>query len=173
MNSKKSTEKMVKASVIAALYAVLMFIGPSFEALQFRVSEILTILPAFDPSAIPGLTLGCVVGNIYGAFTNQTPGYDIIVGSFATFVSAILTRKLRHIKTFGLPLAATLPPVIINAIVVGTELMIRDCGFNWVKNIWLKNVYLLAFSQFVLCTVGGTLLAVLLEKTLYRNQNDE
>lgn len=173
MDSRRNTEKMVKAAAIAALYAALMFIAPSFAALQFRVSEILTILPIFDASAIPGLALGCVVGNIYGAFTNQTPGYDIIVGSLATLICAILTRKFRNIKIFGLPIVATLPPVIINAVVVGTELMINDCGFNLVWGVWIKNVCSIAVSQFVLCTIGGCLLAVLFEKTLYKNQIDE
>lgn len=175
MDSKKNTEKMVKAAAIAALYTVLtILVEPlGYKIVQFRISEILTILPVFDSSAIPGLTLGCVVSNIYGAFKGLTPGYDIIIGSLATLVCAVLTRKLKNIEIFGLPLVSTLPPVIINAIVIGLENTIEQNGFNFIWSIYFKNVGIIAISQFVICTIGGTLLAVLLKKTLYKNQKDE
>ena len=32
--------------------------------MQVRISEALTILPLFTPAAIPGLFLGCVLGNL-------------------------------------------------------------------------------------------------------------
>lgn len=175
MDSKKNTEKVVKAALIAALYAVLTtFVAElGFKIIQFRVSEILTILPVFDASAIPGLTLGCVVSNVYGALRGLTPSYDVIIGSLATLISAILTRKFRNIEIFGLPLVSTLPPVIVNAIVIGLESTIEQNGFNFIWGIYFKNVSIIAISQFVICTIGGTLLTVLLKKTLYKNQKDE
>ena len=42
-------------------------------------------------------------------------------GTLATLTAALATRRLRHVRTKGLPLAAAVPPVLINAVVVGLE----------------------------------------------------
>ena len=59
---------MVQASLIAALYAALtLAVAPiAFGAVQFRISELLTVLPLFTATAIPGLTLGCALANFVG-----------------------------------------------------------------------------------------------------------
>ena len=109
------------AGIIAALYtvltllAVILGIGTfSFGPIQLRISEALTILPAFTPAAIPGLFLGCLISNIVGAFGFGTGLLDIIFGSLATLLAAYLSYLLRN-KKWLVPL----PPVIINAVVVG------------------------------------------------------
>ena len=65
-NQKKTTVFLVQAAVIAALYAALtLFLAPiSFSGNQFRVAEALTLLPVITPAAIPGLAIGCIIGNI-------------------------------------------------------------------------------------------------------------
>ena len=52
---KSTTKAIAQAAVIAALYAALtVFIMPaSYGVMQFRISEALTVLPAFTPVAIP------------------------------------------------------------------------------------------------------------------------
>ena len=70
----------------------------------------LVILPIFTPAAVPGLFLGCVIGNILGGA--MLP--DIIFGSLATLAAACLTYKLRD-KSM---IIAVLPPIILNALVV-------------------------------------------------------
>ena len=57
---------IVRSAVIAALYAALtLALYPiSFGAVQFRVSEALTLLPIVMPEAIPGLFVGCLVSNM-------------------------------------------------------------------------------------------------------------
>ena len=59
---------ITQAGIIAALYVVLtlVFAPFAFKEVQIRISEMLTILPFFFPAAIPGLFLGCIVGNILG-----------------------------------------------------------------------------------------------------------
>lgn len=54
-----------QAAVIAALYVVLTYVFSAFASgvIQVRVSEALTILPAFTPAAIPGLVIGCLLSN--------------------------------------------------------------------------------------------------------------
>ena len=64
---------VVQTAIIAALYAALTYAqnfllpGTTSAAVQFRVSEALNVLALFTPAAIPGLTLGCVLSNIYNA----------------------------------------------------------------------------------------------------------
>lgn len=102
----------VQAGLIGALYAVLTiaFAPISYGQIQVRISEALTILPFFTPAAIPGLFVGCLIANIYGGLGPV----DIIFGSLATLIAALMTYFIRKYKYI-----APLPAVIINGIVVG------------------------------------------------------
>jgi uncharacterized membrane protein len=102
---------MAQGALIAALYVVLtmIFASISFSQVQVRIAEALTILPVFTPAAIPGLFIGCLLGNSLGGAVIV----DIIAGSIATLIGAIGTRMLR--KT---PYLAVLPPIIANALIV-------------------------------------------------------
>ena len=121
MNNKKILY-LVHGAMIAAIYAAATYfsavLGIAYNAIQFRFSEALTILAVFTPAAIPGLTVGCILGNISSPFGI----WDIIFGSAATLLAAICARKLRNIKFKGLPLLSVLMPVIFNAIIVGAEI---------------------------------------------------
>ena len=104
----KNLSFMTQAAMIAAIYVVLTYIfAPfSFGEVQVRISEALTILPIFTPAAIPGLFVGCLIGNILGGAILP----DIVFGSIATLIGAFFTWKLREQK----PVVATLPPIISN-----------------------------------------------------------
>lgn len=106
---------VVRSAVIAALYAALtLALYPiSFGAVQFRVSEALTLLPIVMPEAIPGLFVGCLVSNLIGS---ATP-WDIIFGSLATLIAAILTYATRRNK-----ILAAFWPVLCNTVIVGLVL---------------------------------------------------
>ena len=103
---------MVQAAMIAAIYVVLtfMFAPFSFGEIQIRIAEALTILPAFTPAAIPGLFIGCLIGNILGGAILP----DIIFGSLATLIGAVFTYLLRKKSRFLAPL----PPILSNAVIV-------------------------------------------------------
>ena len=62
MNKKKDVNFLVCGAVIAALYAALTYaasaVNLAYGAVQFRFSEALTVLAAYTPAAIPGLSLG-------------------------------------------------------------------------------------------------------------------
>ncbi len=106
---------VTQAAVIAAMYVVLTFVSSSMGLasgeIQIRLSEMLVILPAFTPAAIPGLFLGCLLSNLLTGCTV----IDIVFGSLATLVAAILSYQLRNHKY---PLLVTVPPVVANMIVV-------------------------------------------------------
>lgn len=109
MNKLKNTRFLIEAAIIAAIYAALTILIPGGSGqIQVRVSEALTVLPFFTPAAVPGLFIGCLIANlIVGAGI-----YDIIFGSLATLIAAIITSKIKS-KYF-----APLPPVIANAVIV-------------------------------------------------------
>jgi len=106
-----NTRKITRVAVIAALYAaVTILLAPfSYGMVQVRVSEALTILPFIFPEAAVGLFIGCLFSNVYGGFGIL----DIVFGSLATLLAAWLTGRMPH------PFLAPLPPVLINAVVVG------------------------------------------------------
>ena len=105
---KTSSNKVLylaQAAMIAAIYVVLTVVGASlaFGEVQIRFAEALTILPVFTPAAIPGLFVGCLIGNTLGGAILP----DIIFGSLATL-------SLRNKSKFLAPV----PPVVANIIVV-------------------------------------------------------
>ncbi|MDO4632517.1 MAG: QueT transporter family protein [Eubacteriales bacterium] len=102
---------LVQAAAIAAIYVVLtiVFAPLSFGEVQVRFAEALTILPFFTPAAIPGLFIGCMLGNFFGGAIPV----DIIFGSLATLLAAFLTYQLRFNKWL-----APLPPILANTLVV-------------------------------------------------------
>lgn len=103
---------MAQAGMIAAIYVALtyMFAPFSFGEIQIRIAEALTILPIFTPAAIPGLFIGCLIGNILGGAILP----DIIFGSLATLLGALFTYQLRNKS----PLLAPIPPITANIIIV-------------------------------------------------------
>ena len=93
MKSKKLVF-ICQAAVIAALYVVLTYVFSAFASgvIQVRVSEALTILPAFTPAAIPGLVIGCLLSNTLTGCVLL----DIIFGSVATLIGALGSYALRR-----------------------------------------------------------------------------
>ena len=127
MNKKMSVKDLVVAALIAALYAVLTYVsaafGLAYGAVQFRISEALCILPLFTPTAIYGLTVGCLISNI-----GSTLGVmDMLFGTAASLLASLFTYLLRNKSK----VVSLLPPVIINALFVGAQVAIftDDAGF--------------------------------------------
>ena len=100
-----------QAAVIAALYVVLTYVFSAFASgvIQVRVSEALTILPAFTPAAIPGLVIGWLLSNTLTGCVLL----DIIFGSVATLIGALGSYALRR-HTWLVPI----PPIVSNMIIV-------------------------------------------------------
>ncbi len=163
MNNNSKLRNMAEAGMIAALYTVAtLALAPlSFGNLQFRASEALTLLPVFTASAVPGLTIGCIISNAVGiAIGANIAGWlDVIFGSIATLLAAISTRALRNIKFKGVPVLSILPPVLFNAIIVGGELAV-------VYNLpfWLCALEVGA-GELAVCTILGIPLILAIGKT--------
>ena len=108
----KSLLFLTQAAMIAAIYVALTYVfAPiSFSEVQVRIAEALTILPVFTPAAVPGLFVGCLLGNILGGAVLP----DVICGSFATLIGAFFTWRLRNAH----PFLAPVPPIIANTLIV-------------------------------------------------------
>lgn len=112
---EKPIAYVTRGAIIAALYAALtVLLAPiSYGIMQVRVSESLTALAYFEPAAIPGLFIGCIVANVFGG----NGPWDIVGGSLITLVAAALTWKIRR------PALSLLPPVVLNGLGVAAILI--------------------------------------------------
>lgn len=149
---------IVHAAVIAALYVVLTFLanalGLANYAVQLRFSEALTILPFFTPAAIPGLAIGCLLANILTGCALP----DIIFGTLATLIGAVLTRMLRRNRWL-----APIPPIAANTLIVPFILLYA----YGIQPLWLSFLTVFA-GEVISCGILGMLLLGLLSK--YRKQ---
>lgn len=111
METKKVTY-LTQAAMIAAIYVVLtlVFQPISFGEIQVRIAEALTILPLLTPAAVPGVFVGCLIANIIGGGILT----DIVFGSLATLIGAVITYQLRGKK----PVFGAIPPIAANTIIV-------------------------------------------------------
>ena len=146
-----------QAAMTAAIYVVLTVIGASFSfgPIQVRISEALTILPAFTPAGIPGVFLGCLISNmVTGALLP-----DIIFGSLATLIAAVGTWLLRNKSRFLAPV----PPILANAVIVPFVLK-----YAYMEPLPIPFMMLtVGFGDVISCGVLGMLLYTALNQ--YKN----
>ncbi len=175
MNKSEKIHRLVLSAVIAALYVALTFaqetIFPTSAtmAVQFRVSEALTVLSLFTPAAIPGLTVGCFIANfsVLGALPT-----DIVLGSFASFLACFFMYRLRNVTVKGFPLLSLLMPAVFNGIIIGAEIEVFfiEGPFNFIS--FLIQGGLVALGELgVLFTLGALLVKVIKDKRLGRYLN--
>lgn len=113
---------IVEGALIAAAYVGLTLISNmlslAYGPIQLRLSEALTVLPVFTAAAVPGLAIGCFISNI----VSTLGPVDMIFGTAATLIAALLTRALRSFCLKEIPFLSLLSPVAVNAIVIGVEI---------------------------------------------------
>ena len=157
------TRYIAQAGMIAAVYAALTLLcimllqGLAWGPIQFRLSEALTVLAVLTPAAIPGLTAGCVIANLFALVLNGTGALgmlDVVFGSLATFLGALWCWKLR-----SHPVIALLGPVIANAFIVPAylPLMLQGLGYYTIPftTISLDGAYLPMYLFGVIATGIG------------------
>ncbi len=122
----QTVRRLVEGAMIAAIYLVLTYasrlLGIADGAVQFRLSEALAILPVFTPAAIPGLTIGCFFANLGSPFGML----DVLSGTLATLLAALLTRWSRGAVWRGVPWLAPVPPVVLNGVIVGLMITLMN-----------------------------------------------
>ncbi len=166
--TKYTASYITKAAFIAALYVVLTELSAQFglsgtNVIQFRISEALTILPFFTSAAIPGLVIGCLLSNILtGAVL-----WDVIFGTLATLIGALLTYALRKHKWL-----APVPPILANTVIV--PLVLRY-AYRFEDAWWFLGLTVFV-GEFVCCGILGMILLFALKRypaLLADKQTDE
>ena len=163
MNQEKhSIRYIVEGALIAAIYVVLTiaFAPISFGVMQIRVAEILTILPLFTPAAVPGLFLGCLLGNLLGGAVIL----DIFFGSLATLIGAWLGYLLRFNRWL-----VPIPSILSNAVIVP---LVLKYGYGLDLPLLLMAVYV-AIGEWISCFVLGELFAAVLIKRKVFSSDEE
>ena len=165
----KTTLYLVQGAIIAALYATMTILqnvllpGSASMAVQFRISEVLTILALYTPAAIPGLTIGCIIANI-SSLPALGP-YDLIFGSLATLFATLLMYAFRNVRLFKLPVLSALMPALLNGIFVGFEIEFffinNAAGFNFAS--FLVQGGLVALGELAVLFVLGLPLSRVIE----------
>lgn len=115
-----NTKYLTKASLIAAIYIVLVILqmlpvpimNLTFGPVQIRIAEGLALLPLIEAAAVPGVFVGCLISNLLLASYSGFGLVDIIGGSLVTLLAAYLTSKMKS------KIAGMIPPILLNGLIV-------------------------------------------------------
>lgn len=141
MHRQEKIRFLIQTALVAALYAGLTVgLAPiSYMAVQFRLSEVLTLLAFVNPAFAPGLVLGTFIANLFSPLGLV----DVVFGTLATLLSVwFMTRS----KTLW---RASLWPTLFNGIIVGLEL-----HFVFALPLLLTMAQV-AVGEFVVVTLAG------------------
>lgn len=166
MNMSKKIHRLVVSAVIAALYVALTYAqemlvpGSGTMAVQFRLSEALTVLSLFTPAAVSGLTVGCFIANFTALGVLPM---DIVLGTFASFLACVTMYKTRSITCKGIPVLSLLMPAVFNGVIIGAEIEIFfiEGPFNFLS--FLIQGSLVALGELVVLFVPGLMLVKIIK----------
>lgn len=149
---------IAKASIIAAIYASLVIVlAPvSFYAVQVRVADALLVLPIlefFGFSSVIGLTIGCVIANIFSPFGL----IDIVFGSVTNFITGLIAwfiGRLYRKVCLKILIVTTLLQSIVVSIIIGYGLL--HLLFNEPVFISITGVFI--GSVISICILGSAII---------------
>lgn len=162
-----STKELTLAAVVGAMYVVLGYFGNAFSltfgVVQCRFAEALTVLPFLCPMTAWGLFAGCMITNLLSPYGPL----DMVFGSFATLLAAMLTARCAR------KWMAPVPPVLCNAVIIGAVIAFQQVGFGDAFRLSFGyNVLTIGAGQILSCCGLGMILLSVLEKTpLFREES--
>lgn len=118
MKIETNVNKITRLAVIASLYVVLtiVFSFISYGDIQIRISEILVLLCFFRKDYFYGLTIGCIIANLFSPYGM----IDVMFGTLATVLALLCVMNSKRL------FVACIYPVIFNAIIIGFEIGYLD-----------------------------------------------
>ncbi|WP_057767441.1 QueT transporter family protein [Companilactobacillus tucceti] len=147
---------ITQIAIIAALYVALT-VAPGLSAfaygsIQFRVSEILMLLPFYNSKYSWSLILGCFISNI---FSGSLGIYDMIFGTLATAIACYLITKVpnRDNMLWLVPIICA----VVNGIIVGAELY-----FVLKIPFWI-NAFSVAIGELAVVIIGTIVFYILMK----------
>ncbi len=107
------SNRIATGALVAALYVIFTYVsslfGLSSGVIQLRISEALCVLPMWIKGSVSGLFVGCILANLLTGCAI----WDIVFGSLATLIAAIITSKMKRFKW-----CAPIPAIVSNTLVV-------------------------------------------------------
>lgn len=160
---KKTSEKtlfITRAAIIAALYVALTLLSALFgldsKVIQVRFSEALCVLPVYTVAAVPGVTVGCFIYNLFFGLS----WLDTVFGTLATLLGALCTYYIsffrKHIKFAGIP------TVIANSVIIPFVIVFSYMGGN--LSALPFTVLTVALGEIISCCILGSLLLIALKR---------
>lgn len=149
-NRNKTVNMITKTAIVACLYAIItwVFYFVGYNAVQFRISEIMVLLAFVDKRYIPGLVLGCVIAN----FTSPFGIVDIVMGSFASlFVVTMIAITRRMLGSGKVSLIIASLWASVSALIIAYEIVFM---FGAPESFWFWAA-MVAIGQFVVVTLVG------------------
>lgn len=163
---KLDTKSIAKNAIVAAMYTALTyaFFFCSYGPVQVRISEFLVLLVFFNPNYIYGLTIGCILSNIYSpGMSSFCSPLDIVIGTAATIAALLLISLSRHL------LIATLFPAITNGLLLSWEFtFLTNTEGNAGQVLYWTNFAWVALGEIIAVSVLGYIIFLILAK---KNKN--
>ena len=135
-----TTRSLVRGGMIAAIYVAL------------------TLLPILTADAVPGLFVGCLLGNLLGG----SVWFDVLLGALATLLAALCTRALRR-----RPVVAAIFPTVFNGLIVGPVVYFaytRPAGEPVSMSLLLLCMGAVALGELTVCYALGMPMLLALKK---------
>ena len=154
-----TVRQLTAAALVGALYVVMGYFGNifglTFGPVQCRFAEALTVLPFLAPVTSWGLFIGCLIVNILSHYGPL----DMVVGSAATLIAALLTARCPN------KWLAPLPPVLCNGLLVGAVIAFQEVGFTAAfPGVYAYNVLTVGGGELIACCALGLPLLAALER---------
>lgn len=146
-----NTKKLTKVGLVAAIYVVLTWILPMFSygPIQFRISEILTLLAFYNPIYVLSITIGAFISNIISPLGI----IDMFVGALHSFLSVYAMTKTKNIYL------ASIFPALFSFIIAIEILIVSD-----EKLSFFLITGQIMLSEFIIVSLIGVSVFKLLEK---------
>lgn len=110
-----NTKKLTKAAAVASIYVAMTMLLPmlGYGPIQFRISEILTLLAFYNPIYVPAITVGVAISNL----ASPLGMIDVIFGSLHSLISLWCMSRTKNIWH------ASLYPALFSFI-IGAEIVL-------------------------------------------------
>ena len=147
---KLNTRQIALNGVVAGLYAAITILTASFAYgdIQFRIADAMCLLVVLEPSLTVGLTLGCLISNIFSTVS----ALDIVIGTAGTLLGCLLVARVK--QDWLVPV----PVILANAVLVGAMLAYVLTPDALVQGFFINGGEVLLGEMVVLYLLGVPLL---------------
>ncbi len=147
MNKRISVKLIVINAMIASVYAVLtLAISPiAYSEIQFRLSEIMVFLAFYNKKYISGLTIGCIIANLFSPMGLL----DVVFGTISTIIVCIAMYLIKN------KYLAALTGGAVTGLIIGGEIWYAY------QTPYIINVFYVAAGEFVVLIIGALVFTAL------------